>query len=533
MAANSSTPSSALERAAVRLAVDRALIWQLAGLAVLAFLIRLVPVLLAGGLKGMIDYDDGVYMGTALALVRGRIVYRDFFMLHPPGIVYVLAPFAALSWVFTDSTAFAAARAGFMVLGAINTFLVGVLAARFGRTAAFASAGLYAVWIVAAKVERSTWLVAPQNTLLLLALLLLVPWSTRSPDRPITWRRAAVVGVLIGFCGVIQIWGIVTAGLVFTWLLLRTRRQPGGWLRPVVAYAAAGLATVAIAFLPFFLAAGDKFIRIVIFDQIGRGEAGVSIVNRIRAMEGLPHAIARFGLSALPVVFFIVVVLAVLVVARRRPGVRLWVALFLVQAGFLLVTPSFFGHYAGWLAPAAALSIGLVAASAIEWSVHRPRLALAIRGVYAAGLAGLLFATVFPTIVGLGSLSKRFPATEVAAMIQTAHCPTGDSPSVLIFTGALRRILDDGCPLLVSPTGVSYDTDRNLVGKARQRLDQPEYQAAMQAYFGASDGAMFSRSAKNVGLTDATWAVIRAHLPVEFHVDRVMILLPAGSRGVP
>jgi hypothetical protein len=528
MAGTASIPPSALERAAVRLGLDRALIWQLALLAVLAFLIRLVPVLLAGGLKGMIDYDDGVYMGSALSLVRGRIVYRDFFMLHPPGIMYVLAPFAALSWVFSDATAFAAARAGFMVLGALNTFLVGVLAARFGRTAAFASAGLYAVWIVAAKVERSTWLIAPQSTLLLLALLLLVPWSTGSPGRAITWRRASVVGVLIGCCGVIQIWGIVTAGVFFAWLFLRTMRQPGGWLRPIVAYSLAGLATVAIAFLPFVLAAGDKFIRIVIFDQIGRGEAGVGIVSRIRAMEGLPHAIVRLGLGALPVAIFVVVVLAVVVVAWRRPGVRLWAALFLVQAAFLLVTPSFFGHYAGWLAPAAALSIGMVATSAVEWSVHRPRLARAIKGVYAAGLAGLLFATLFPFVVGLGSVSKHFPATEVAAAIQGARCPTGDSPSVLIFSGALRRILDNGCPLLISPTGVSYDTDRNLSGKDRLRLNQPEYQAAMQAYFGSSDAAMFSREAKNVGLSDETWAVIRAHLPVEVRIGKVMILLPAG-----
>jgi len=222
------------------------------------------------------------------------------------------------------------------------------------------------------------------------------------------------------------------------------------------------------------------------------------------------------------------VVLIVVYVAWRRPGVRLWVALFLAQAAFLLVTPSFFGHYPGWLAPAAALSVGLCATHAIEWAAYRPRLPLAIRGVYAAGLAGLLFATLFPSVVGLGSPSKHFPFAQVADVIKAARCPTGDSPSVLIFTGALRRMLDDDCPLLISPTGVSYDTDRNLSGKDRLRLNQPEYQAAMQAYFGSSDAAMFSRDAKNLGLSDATWAVIRAHLPVEVRVGKVMILLPAG-----
>jgi alpha-1,2-mannosyltransferase len=513
----------------VRVALDRALVWQLAGLAVLAFLFRLLPVLASGGLHGIIDYDDGVYMGTALSLVRGRIVYRDFFMLHPPGIVYVLFPFASLSWLFSDATAFASARVGFMLLGALNTFLVGLIASRYGRTAALASAVLYAVWIIAVKVERSTWLIAPQNTLLLLALLALAPSMAGGNGAPISWKRAALVGALIGFCGAIQIWGIVTAGVIFAWLFVRTARQPGGWLRPIVAYSVAGLSTVAIMFLPFLAAAGEKMIRIVLFDQIGRGESGVSITARIRILEGLPHAlVSRLGLGVVPILVFVLVMVAVVFVAWRRPGVRLWAALFIAQSAFLLITPSFFGHYSGWIAPAAALSVGLVAATAIEWSAPQPRRASAIKAAYAAGLAGFLVATLLPRLVGFATPSKHIDAKAVADVIRDAHCPTGDSPSVLLLTGALRTILDNGCPLLVSPTGVSYDTDRDLRGKARTRPNQPEYQAVLQAYFGGSDAAMFSRSPENLGLSDATWALIRAHLPVEVRSGQVMILLPAG-----
>ena len=512
-----------------RPALDRALVWQLGGLAVLAFLFRLVPVVLAGGLKGMIDYDDGVYMGTALALVRGKIVYRDFFMLHPPGIVYVLAPFAALSWVVSDATAFGAARVGFMLLGALNTFLVGAVASRFGRTAALAGAGLYAVWLVAAKVERSTWLVAPQNTLLLLALFLLAPSLPGPNAAPITWRRAALVGVLIGCCGAIQIWGVVTAGVIFAWLFGRTFRQPGGWLRPLLAYSIAGFATIAALFLPFFVAAGERMIRIVIFDQIGRAEAGVGLSARLRQMEGLPHAIVgRFGLSFLPMVVFVVVMAAVLFVAWRRPGARLWVGLFVVQSLFLLTTPSFFGHYAGWMAPAGVLSIGMVATTAIEWSAARPRLRTAVRLAYGAGLAGYLTATLVPRLVGFPPPSRPLDPAPIVAAIHGARCPTSDSPSVLILTDTLRRVIADACPLLVSPTGVSYDTDNDLRGKERVRLNQPEYQAVMQAYFGTSDAAMFIRDPKNVGLSDSTWAVIRAHLPVEVHRGKVQIFLPAA-----
>lgn len=521
------TEGPAPERA--RFTIDRALLWQLAGLGVLAFLFRLVPVLLSGGLQGVIDYDDGVYMGTALALVRDRIVYRDFYMLHPPGIVYVLTPFAALSWVFSDATAFAAARLGFMLLGAVNTFLVGVVASRFGRTAALASAGLYAVWLVVAKVERSTWLVSPQNTLLLLALLLLAPSLPGPGAVPITWRRAALVGVLIGCCGTIQIWGIVTAAVIFAWLLYRTFRQPGGWLRPILAYSIAGFATIAALFLPFFLAAGDKMIRIVIFDQIGRAEGGTGILARMRQMEGLPNAVvSRLGLELLPPALFVVVMAAVLLLAWRRPETRLWVALFVAQSLFLLKTPSFFGHYAAWMVPAAVLSIGMVVKTLLDWAGARQRLARAITLAYSAGLAGYLVMTLAPTVVGFPEPSHRFDAAGIVAAIKDARCPTSDSPTVLILTGTMRRLLDDGCPLLVSPSGVSYDTDNNLKGKERSRPKQPEYQAAMQAYFGSSDAAMFIRNPKNMGFTQATWDVILAHLPVKVEVDRVQVYIPAS-----
>jgi len=512
-----------------RPALDRALLWQLAGLAVIAFLIRLIPVLLTGGLAGMIDYDDGVYMGTALALVRGKIVYRDFYMLHPPGIVYTLTPFAMLSWAFSDATAFAAARFGFMVLGGVNTFLVGLVASRFGRRAALASAALYAVWLVVAKVERSTWLVAPQNTLELLALFVLAPTLPGPGSIPVTWRRAALAGVLIGCAGTIQIWGIVTAAVIFAWLFLRTFRQAGGWIRPVVAYAVAGLVTIAVLFLPFFLAAGTKMIRIVIFDQIGRAEGGVGLLARMRQMEGIPHAlISRFGLDYVPLGIFVVVMAIVLVLAWRRPATRLWVALFVAQSLFLLKTPSFFGHYAAWMVPAAVLCAGAAVMTAVEWAANRPRLRIAIQGAYGVGLAGYLVMTLAPNLVGYPVASHTFDSAGILAAIKDARCPTSDSPSVLILTGTMRRLLDDGCPLLVSPSGVSYDTDNNLTGKQRSRPNQPEYQAVMQAYFGSSDAAIFVRNPKNMGFTQATWNVILAHLPRIVTLDTGRVYLPAG-----
>ena len=62
-----------------------------------AFLLRLLPVLHGGGLYGRGNYDDGVYYAAAAGLVHGLLPYRDVLLLHPPGIVLALAPFAALA----------------------------------------------------------------------------------------------------------------------------------------------------------------------------------------------------------------------------------------------------------------------------------------------------------------------------------------------------------------------------------------------------------------------------------------------------
>ena len=56
------------------------------------------------------NYDDGVHFAAALGLVNGLLPYRDFLLLHPPGVVLALAPFAALSWLIGEPDAMAVSR---------------------------------------------------------------------------------------------------------------------------------------------------------------------------------------------------------------------------------------------------------------------------------------------------------------------------------------------------------------------------------------------------------------------------------------
>ncbi|HEU4673056.1 MAG TPA: hypothetical protein VFS32_09165, partial [Candidatus Limnocylindrales bacterium] len=340
---------------------------------------------------------------------------------------------------------------------------------------------------------------------------------------------------------------------VFAWLVVEVRREQDR-LRPLVAYVVAGIVTVGVLLLPFFLVAGTKMIRIIIFDQIGRGGSRVPLGERLRVMEGI-RASAPIP-DVLVGAVFVAAVALVLFGAWRRPAIRPWVWILAAQTALLLVTPSFFRHYAAWFAAVASLSIGSSVAILAGWAAGReaptadePRRtgdepgrpeADATSGVpvrpgsgvvgvaYAVVLAGLLVIAAIPGTGGFGNPSGRFPSARIAAAFAGARCPTGDSASLLILTGLLRRMLDNGCPVLVSPTGVSYDTDRELRGPARSRKNQPEYQAIMAAYYGGSDGAAFIRREGNNGLTDQTLATIRGRLPVTQSIDKVTIYLPAG-----
>src|SRR4051812_1047 len=101
-----------------------------------------------GGLGGMYGYDAGVYYGSAGALIHGRVPYRDFILLHPPGLMLALTPFAALGRATTDHAGYVTANVAFNLLAAINAVLVWRIAGLWGftRRAALVGGLFYAVW---------------------------------------------------------------------------------------------------------------------------------------------------------------------------------------------------------------------------------------------------------------------------------------------------------------------------------------------------------------------------------------------------
>lgn len=496
----------------------------LVGLALAAFAVRAIPVLIGGGLYGLQGYDDGVYFGAATALVHGVLPYRDVLLLHPPGMVVLLTPFAWLGTLIGDGNAFAAARTSSMALGALNAVLVALVAGRYGRAAGLTAGGLYAVWSTASNFERATDLHAPQNMLLLISLLVLTrPGRVRPP-------RAALAGLCIGLAMSVELWQALSGAVLLWWVVVRAAGVGWDRLRAPVAYVASGAVAFGLVALPFFVAAPGAMLREVLLDQLGRPSVGIGIIERIRVLEGFPQ------LSQLPLVLRQVVpdpvvlagaaaALALLVwTAWRCPWTRPWAVLAVVQSAAVLVTPSFFNDYPSLAAPALALVLGTGLALGVRLLTRRgwPR-GLTLGGV--GVLLGLL------AIVSVARLEgQALPLAALERDLANARCVSADAPSLLILTGSLVRDLDNGCAVVLDPSGTSYDTDRGRLlsgpsGPARQ--EAPEYQGAMVDWYTSGDAALFVRAAAD-GLTDATWTTIRERLPGVVRRGPVSVYLAAA-----
>jgi alpha-1,2-mannosyltransferase len=485
----------------------------LVGLAVIAFAMRLGGVMLGGGLDGRYGLDDGSFFSSAVAMVDGRLPYRDFVLVHPPGLMYLLSPFALLARATDETTGLGAARLAFMALGAVNVLLVGVVGRRLGWATAVCAAALYAVWLVPMRVERTPFLIAPQTTLLLLVMLQL----TGRTLADLTTRRVVIAGVCLGIAGAIQVWAAIPAAVVLGWLLYATRAAPRRTLRLALSFVASGALTALALLGPFLLAAGGQLVEMVVLAQVDRtGRFEVRRLERLRLMEGLPPGpFARTELEVLVVAVLVAILVLVAFVAWRRPAIRLWLAVLAAQASILMITPVFFPHYSGWTAPLAALCVGAGAAEAIAWA-RAPRwrpIPIVAYGLVVVALAAL----------SAGPAGERLPIDSLRPDLSSARCVAADEPLLLIKTHTLIRSLENGCVVVPNPTGVIHAVNASLDVGPVARRDQPEYQRESLDYYSAGDAALFSQLPRDE-LTAATMSEIRTALPHAEHVGRVLVL---------
>lgn len=497
---------------------------------VVAFVVRLVPVLRGGGLHGLGNYDDAVHFAATVGLVHGRLPYRDFLLLQPPGILVLLSPFAALGRLVGDPDAFALARLAWMAVGAVTAGLLGLVLRRHGLVAVLVGGLTYALFFPVSYVERTTLLEGPQNTLLVLAVLLLgvdggrfgwpaaldrtAPgrWLRRlvpdagdagsstaegpaDPFPPSRLRRAVIAGCALGLVVTIKIWGVVIVMAVVGWLLVGRRS------REAAATGLAAMALAAVVYLVFFVQAPTAMWQMVVTDQLGRRSVG-TVSGRLAVATGLRGD----GGDRVPGVLLgvvLLVVLAALLLALRTALGRLGVALYVVSVLVLLATPSEFLHYGALLGAPTALVLGTAAGTL----AGRPAAAPRGRPVLAAVLG-------VAVLVGLGwhqpdsRFGTRFRITPAVrdAVDRAPGCVTFDDPGPALELDVVQRNLDRGCPLVVDLGGRSYHPPMiRAVPRDRNTL----WQAYALDYLRGGDVALISRFRTGGGFSAATRAVVR------------------------
>jgi alpha-1,2-mannosyltransferase len=451
--------------------------------ALVALAARLAPVLCGGGLTGILAYDDGVYYSASDALLSGRLPYRDYLLLHPPGITLVLAPFAALGRLLgEDAVGLAAARLAFMALGATAAVLVWAVARRVSPRAGLVAGLAYAVWQPASYAERTT-LLEPLVNLGLLAVLALLGPGRGDASR----RRAALAGIVLGLAVAVKAWAVVPFAVLVLWLLRRDGR------RTALIFAGAGVVAAGAVSLPFLLAAGRAMLRMVVLDQLGRPSNGVPLATRLASIEGwqLSPAPLTTGLARVAVAVAVTVAVLAVVVAWRVPAARVWAALLTAQGALLLEAPSYFAHYGAFVAPALVLLAGagadaLLGAVTDRSAVLRPL----------APAAGLVALAALSAHVVTQPEGRRVPDRSAEDALSGVRCVAADSAAALVTADVLTQDLRDGCRLVVDVTGLTYDQDPGDLGAGptpRERRRDLEWQRTVAGYFDGSDAVVLDQ----------------------------------------
>jgi hypothetical protein len=451
------------------------------GVAGLAIVVRLVPLLLGGGLESYGRYDDGVYFAASDALTFGRVPYRDFILLHPPGLMLLLTPFALLGRLTSDPVGMAVGRLFFIGVGAVNTMLVAGLVRRWGLPAAIAAGTLYACWLPAVYNEQSTMLEPLGSTALLIALALLVKRA-----RPPSPRAELVAGAALGLACALKIWYVAPWAVVVLSLIAARR-----W-RSVMRLVGSGSVALAIVMVPFFALAPHQMFTMVVRDQLLRSDHSSSRLSRLASILGV-RALLRgnhLGLLVATGVLAVALVLAASACWYDRQA-RLIVSVLVGNLIVLLAGPIYHWYYAALTAAPAALTFGIglhrLTTSARPRLHVGPVLATTVLGVW------LIVVAVLGVDVTLRPQGTTFPRAQFAAAAP-AGCVASDDPGALIEMNRLSEDFRQHCRVLIDVTGITHDSLRRVVnGKAVGRLDNTAFQQYLHDYLVSSRSFFLAR----------------------------------------
>lgn len=310
-----------------------------------------------GYAHGSIGYDAGVYMGSALQLVGGRLPYRDFVLVHPPAITVLLAPLALLAKVIGSAQAFALAKIVTGLAGAASVPLAARLIWHRGLPVALVAAAVLAVHDDAVSSAYEV-LLEPWVVLFCLLGAVLVFDGDRIGTGRRMWWGAAVLGIA---CAT-KIWAIAPV-LVLAALCLPDLRR----LRRYLGGVAVGFAVIVV---PFAIFAPGAFVREVFVVQLLRSSTERTVLGHrllhlfsVAPPNGrLPSAHLDLLVAGAVLMGLLLAVAGVVLVRRGSPLERFAALSAAASVAMMLGADTFYWHYATFAVPFLALVAALTIA---------------------------------------------------------------------------------------------------------------------------------------------------------------------------
>ncbi len=402
-------------------------------------------------------YDDGVYLGAALRLVNGVLPYRDFVLLHPPGVPLLMTPIAVLGHIFGTRDAMALARLVTALVAAVSAALAAVAVRHWGIGAMVIAGTTLACYPLAVAADH-TLLLEPY--LVCFCLIGMIAMFTGGEIA--SSHRLVVAGIAFGFAGAIKVWAIVPILVAFAVCLPR-------W-KAVRALALGTICGFVLPCLPFAVMAPRAFFHDVFVVQLAQaapGTAGAPNSLRLLQLTGFWGISFLHSKTALALCVSVALVIFVALVYGWKPRSNTRADWFLLGSAsgattVMFLPHDFFDHYAYFPAAFVAMLVGSCFSRAVRACGTRdPR------------FIGRLGALVIPLVVSLLAMavlvpeqlsfarsylsSPINPGPTVSKFIPPGACVVSNVASVTII-GNRFDPAGKGCPAVVDPFGVEVAT---------------------------------------------------------------------------
>lgn len=462
--------------------------------AVVAWVVAAAALTPADALRGVhsytgTGYDDGVYLGASVRLLHGTLPWLHHDLLHPPGIVWIGLPFAALGELTDGGTALAAARVATVVVAGVDALLAGAVVRSRGPVAVVVASAVLAL-APTSYAATQTFLLEPWLVLLALGALALL---TTGDGAPVSRRRLLVAGALAGAATATKLFGVLLVVGVLLALLPHLRSARDWLLGSALGF---GVLT-----LPLALMAPARFVHDVVLVQLHRDvDQGAALRDRLPVVLGLDELPGGPSVGWAPWVLGALVALVAvgLVLDHRRRGLDRLHATTLVPAALatvvMLQPRQFFDHYSYFLVALLVLPLA-VAVAAVHDAVadRRGRRPGRVRWP-AAVVVGVLLAAAWavpPAVARARAYTSASadPGDLVRGLVPRGACVVSDLTTVLLVADRLHG--PRSCTAPIDPYGTWFADNHYGSPRTSTSLD-PAFVARWQRWLDEADYVVLS-----------------------------------------